>query len=168
MSTVVDPSGGMALSADGHSLVTAVAASTATTGALAAINTADGSTQWSQNTGAVLMLAFASVFALDNTFVVPSYDGSIHGYDARTGQQVWQKRFPSAVLGKPDAVGGRVWVALQSGQVVGLDNKGAVTASFEGFGTSIAAISVAQKPVEANGVVIVVAGSIIFGVKVGG
>jgi outer membrane protein assembly factor BamB len=164
-STVENPSGGMARSSDGRMLFVATLPPNAADGQLIAVNVADGALAWSATTTGQGLLPLSRLIDLGQTIVLSSFNGSAHGYDAGNGTELWHKEFPSSVLGGPAAIGERAWFALQSGQVAVLDATGTVTASFQGFGTSINAISVAQHPAEVGGVVVIPGGSTIFGVK---
>ncbi|MEY2447232.1 MAG: outer membrane protein assembly factor BamB, partial [Acidimicrobiaceae bacterium] len=164
-SAVENPSGGMARSSDGRMLFAATLPPNAADGQLIAVNVADGALAWSATTTGQGLLPLSRLIDLGQTIVLSSFNGSAHGYDGGNGTELWHKEFPSSVLGGPAAIGERAWFALQSGQVAVLDATGTVTASFQGFGTSINAISVAQHPAEVGGVVVIPGGSTIFGVK---
>ena len=166
-STVTDPAGLPVLLND--LLVVTTFADGDDSGRVAGIDAASGAVEWNRELDGEGHAPTSRLVGAGGTAVLTSITGPVIGLDPRTGDERWRQEFPAAIIGTPSAIGDRIWYALESGQVLALSPAdGAIEREFEGFGTSIGAVSVIQRPVASGDVVVVAAGPIVYAVREAG
>ena len=101
--------------------------------------------------------------------VLQSGDGrTLLGIDAVTGTRAWERELPARRLGSGAAIEGLLWFPLTDGRVLALDPAdGATLGQSPSFGVDLTDQALAQRPVEAGGVVIVPAGLALLGLDAG-
>lgn len=135
-------------------------------GRLAAIETGSGRVRWERDLGGEGHGPLSRLVAGGGVAVLTSITGPVVGIVPGTGEELWRRDLPSALIGTPSAIGDRVWYVLDSGQVLALrPADGAIVLEFEGFGTSIGAMSLVQRPVSVGDVVVIAAGPMVYAVR---
>lgn len=147
-------------------LVVATYVDGAASGRLVGIDAASGSVLWERETTGDAHGSTSRLVVAGGVAVLTSIVGPVIGVDPRTGDELWRQELPGSILGTPSAIGDRVWYALQTSQVLALDPAdGEVQLGFEGLGTSIGAVSLAQRPVAIGDVVVIAAGQVVYAVR---
>ena len=163
-SPVVDPAG-LPVLVDDLLLATTFAEGD-DSGRLAALDVASGAVRWERELTGEGHGPTSRLVAADGIAVLTSITGPVLGIDPITGAERWRRALPTAIVGTPSSIHGRIWYALDSGQVLALNPAdGVIEREFEGFGTSMGAVSVIQRPVAVGDVVVVAAGPIVYAVR---
>ncbi len=166
-STVSDPAGLPVLIEDLLLVTTFVEGDES--GRLASIDAGTGRVRWERELVGEGHGPTSRLVSAGGVTVLTSLTGPILGIDPLTGDEIWRRELPRAIIGTPSSIGDRVWYALESGQVLALGPAdGAIEREFEGFGTSIGAVSLIQRPVSSGDVVVIVAGPLVYAVREAG
>jgi hypothetical protein len=87
-------------------------------GKVFAIREEDGSTAWASDLPGG---SIATGAAMESVVVFCSIKGGVHGFDLKTGKQLWEVQTGKAISGAPCVVGNRIYVANHSRQVHAID-----------------------------------------------
>lgn len=89
-------------------------------GSVIGIDVASGDASWRATTAGVQ----ATPALVDDLLVVPGDDGTLHGFDGRSGIETWSVRLDSPATNSVTTVDGRLYVVTARGTVYALDSAG--------------------------------------------
>jgi outer membrane protein assembly factor BamB len=160
--------GGAALSAQGETLYVGLYDPQADGGSIAALNTADGSLRWQTSLGKDVLATLDRPSLHGTDVIVPLLSGKVIGLDAATGTQRWRYTPTQPRFGAIGLIDGRVWLALQNGELLALDaTSGQPAARFNNVALNLAGYSFAQRPLQIGNRLIAVLGMRVIGLKDG-
>ena len=160
--------GGIALSAQGETLYVGLYDPLTDGGSIAALNTADGSRRWQISLGKDVLATLDAPHPRGEDVIVPLLSGKVIALDAASGAQRWTYQPAQPRFGNVNLLNGRVWLALQNGELLALDAMtGKPAARFSNVALSLTGYSFAQRPVQIGNRVIAVLGVRIVGLENG-
>lgn len=155
--------GGPVLSETGDTLFVGLFDPETEIGAVAAINTADGSIRWRARLQAEVLSIVESLWLSGETLIVPGLNGQILGLDAAGGAERWRYTPIAPRLGAVTVAEGWVWSILENGQVIALDAEtGALAASFSDIELNLNGLGLAQRPLVLGDKVVVPLGLVLL------
>jgi outer membrane protein assembly factor BamB len=160
-------SGGPALSESGDVLFAGESGEDGGPGSVAATNTHSGEELWRVELEGESVNPSDRLWVSDDVLVVPSVSGSVIALDSATGDELWRYEPPSPRLGNVTVEGGRVWFALQNGEVLALDaESGEIAARSNDYSLNLNSSSVAQRPAFIGGTLVLGVGTYVLGFEV--
>lgn len=81
-------------------------------GKLHCLSAADGTVQWTFQTGAGV---WSSPCKVDDKVVFGSRDGRLYCLDAASGREIWHVRLDGRIISSPCIVDGRIWIGTATG-----------------------------------------------------
>lgn len=164
------PIAGPALDESGETLFVGLIDASGTSGAVAALNTVDGSVRWRVSLGPEVVSPFEPLWLHGETLVLSFFTGissnRVVALDTATGAERWRYDLAAPRLGALTLAEGRVWLVLQNGHVLALDaESGQLVARFSDLEVNLSAASSIQRPALIGDTIIVPAGTMLFGFK---
>lgn len=164
----VQSTGGAALSAQGETLFVGLYDPLTDSGSIAALNTADGSLRWQTPLRKDVLATLDTPHPQGKDLIVPLLSGKVIALDAATGAQRWTYQPTQPRFGNVNLLNGRVWLALQNGELLALDaTTGQLSARFSNVALSLTGYSFAQHPIQIGNRLIAVLGVRVIGLKNG-
>lgn len=162
------PLGSPTLSPPGDVVYTGALSRDGRRGTVTALAAADGRVRWRAELGADETLMFLDrIWTAGPLVVVPSLSSRVIALDAATGAERWRYAPEAPRLGGVTVHDGRVWLALQNGQVLALDAAtGRPAARFTDLEMDLSGYSYAQRPAVVGGRVLVPTGLALLGLEI--
>ncbi|MCZ7570423.1 MAG: PQQ-binding-like beta-propeller repeat protein [Ardenticatenaceae bacterium] len=165
------PVAGPALDEAGETLFVGLIEADGQTGAVAAINTEDGSLRWHINLGKNVVSPFEPLWLRGEALVLPFFTGigsnRVVALDAATGAERWHYDLPGPRLGALTVTGNRVWLALKNGHMLALDvDSGQPVARFSDLEVNLSDAARVQRPALIGHRLILPVGSMLLGFEV--
>ncbi|MEW6635903.1 MAG: PQQ-binding-like beta-propeller repeat protein [Actinomycetota bacterium] len=154
--------GGPALSESGDTLFVGTVGEEV--GYVTALEAESGERLWQTELKGEAVSVSDRLWTSGDALIVPSISGSVISLDAETGGELWryEPHFPR--LGNITVKGGRVWLALQNGEVLVLDaQSGKLAARSNDYSLNLSASSLSQRPVLVGGRLVLGVGSYALG-----
>jgi outer membrane protein assembly factor BamB len=146
--------GGPGLSPDGATLYVGIPLSNSS-GGIVAIDTSSGAVRWQTLLEGDYLGIFEQPWADGTSVIIPSASGThtAIALDAQTGNVRWRYQAAAQRFGTLGVSGGRVWLILMNGEVIGLDEgSGKPTARFNQLALDLQSVTgFAQQPVVTAG-----------------
>jgi outer membrane protein assembly factor BamB len=156
-------SGGPALSASGDVLFAGTAGGNEPA-SVVAVDSASGEEVWSAGLGGDAVDPSDRLWVSEDVVVVPLLLGAVVALDAETGEEVWRYEPPSPRFGNVTVRGGRVWFALQNGEVLALDAaSGEISARSNDYSLNLSGTNLDQRPAFVGGTLVLGVGTYVFG-----
>ncbi len=160
--------GGLALGAQGETLFVGLYDPLNDGGSIAALNTADGNLGWQASLGKDVLATLDAPHLHEKDLIVPLLSGKVIALDAASGAQRWSYLPAQPRFGNVNLLDGRVWLALQNGELLALDaTTGKPAARFSNVALSLTGYSFAQRPLQIGNRLIAVLGIRVIGLKDG-
>ncbi len=158
------PSGGVSLSGNGDTLYVGMHKGDKSGGIVVALSTSDGEISWQSDLKENALSPKEPIWPSDGLLIVPLLSGDVMALDETTGAESWRYKPQAPRMGNITVAEGRVWFALENGQVIGLSAKsGKPVAQFSDLDLSLGGIGFAQRPALIGGKLIVTLGIALLG-----
>ncbi|HEX2740347.1 MAG TPA: PQQ-binding-like beta-propeller repeat protein [Rubrobacter sp.] len=155
-------SGGPALSESGDVLFAGT--SGGGPGSVVAVGTRGGEELWRAGLEGESVNPSDRLWVSGDSLVVPALSGAVIALDIATGEQLWRYEPPFPRLGNVTVEGGRVWFALQNGEILALDSgSGEVVARSNDYSLNLSNASIAQRPSFVGGKLVLGVGTYVLG-----
>lgn len=156
--------GGPALGPDGATLFVGLLDAVTGAGRVVALDAASGQVRWRADLGTATLRGTERLWLDGDTLIVPTMTGAVLGLDAASGRERWQYRPPSPRLGSVTVGDGRVWLVLETAQVIGLDTEtGRPALRFRDLNVSLNGQGFNQRPAIVDGRLVVAIGRMLLG-----
>jgi outer membrane protein assembly factor BamB len=156
--------GGPALSESGDVLFAGVAGEDGESSSVVAVDTESGEELWRAELEGESVNPSDRLWISGDVLVVPSLSGNVMALDGGTGKELWRYEPTFPRLGNVTVEGGRVWFALQNGEVLALDaESGEVVARSNDYSLNLSSTSLAQRPAFIGGRLVLGVGTYVLG-----
>jgi outer membrane protein assembly factor BamB len=141
------PTGGPALSESGNFLFVGATSEDGQTGSVAAVDTKGGDELWRVDLAGEAVNLSDRLWTSGEVVVIPTFSGNVIALDGGSGNELWRYEPTFPRLGNVTVEGGRVWFALQNGEVLALDaESGEVVARSNDYSLNLTSANLAQRP----------------------
>jgi outer membrane protein assembly factor BamB len=157
-------SGGPAFSESGDVLFAGASGEDGGPGSVVAVGTQNGEELWRTELEGESVNPSDRLWVSGNILVVPALSGDVIALDSDTGKLLWRYEPPFPRLGNVTVEGGRVWFALQNGEVLALDaESGETVARSNDYSLNLNGSSIAQRPAFIGGRLVLGVGTYVLG-----
>ena len=157
-------SGGPALSASGDLLFAGTAGGGDNPASVVAVDSLSGEEVWQAGLGDDAVDPSDRLWTSDDVVVAPLFSGDVMALDAETGEEVWRYEPPSPRFGTITEQGGKVWFALQNGEVLALDaGSGEISARSNDYSLNLSGTNLDQRPAFVGGTLVLGVGTYVLG-----
>jgi outer membrane protein assembly factor BamB len=157
-------SGGPALNESGNVLFAGAGGEDGGPGSVVAVDTQSGEQLWRAELEGEIVNPSDRLWVSSNAVVVPTFSGDVIALDGGTGEELWRYEPPFPRLGNVTVEGGRVWFALQNGEVLALDaESGETVARSNDYNLNLNGTSLAQRPAFVGGKLVLGVGTYVLG-----
>lgn len=157
-------SGGPALSETGDVLFAGTSGENGGPGSVVAVDAQGDEELWRTELEGQTVNPSDRLWVSGDVLVVPLLSGDVIALDGGTGEELWRYEPPFPRLGNITVEGGRVWIALQNGEILGLDAEGGeVVARSNDYSLSLNSSSLAQRPAFIGGKLVLGVGTYVLG-----
>ncbi|HET7271879.1 MAG TPA: PQQ-binding-like beta-propeller repeat protein, partial [Rubrobacter sp.] len=133
-------------------------------GSVVAVGTKSGERLWRSELEGEIVNPSDRLWVSGDSVIVPTFSGDVISLDSDTGEELWRYEPPFPRLGNVTVEGGRVWFALQNGEVLALDaGSGEVVARSNDYSLNLNSSSLAQRPAFIGDKLVLGAGTYVLG-----
>ena len=157
-------SGGPALSASGDVLFAGVGVGEGEPGSVVAFDARTGGERWRAGLGDDGVKPSDRLWVSGDVVIAPLQSGAVIALLAASGEELWRYEPQAPRLGNITVEGGRLWFALQNGEILALDaENGETVARSNDYSLNLYGTSLDQRPVFVGGTLVLGVGTYVLG-----